>query len=368
VAECCRLFEIYPASLLPESVTMQAATYRGPSDIRIEETSEPAIEEPTDAVVRITHTAICGSDLWFYRGEQDYEEGTPVGHEPMGIVEEVGEDVRHVEPGDRVFAPFWIGCGKCEFCRKRLHTSCVEGTNWGGEMSGAQGEKVRAPHANGTLVRVPDRYADDEEVLEALLPLTDVMGTGHHAAVSAGVEAGDTAVVIGDGAVGLCGVLAAKRLGAERVIAMGHHEDRLDIAREFGASEVVAARGEAAIEDARERTYGGANHVLECVGAESSMATAAEVARPGGAIGYVGVPQGVETTGFLGTMFGKNVSLNGGVAPVRRYADELMADVLQGTLDPSPVFTKTVGLDGVPEGYRAMDERDAVKVMVKIDG
>lgn len=346
---------------------MQAAIYRGPSDIRIEETSDPAIEKSTDAIVRITHTAICGSDLWFYRGHRDYEEGAPVGHEPMGIVEAVGDDVRSVEPGDRVFAPFSISCGECEFCRKGLHTSCANGDSWSGENGGAQGEKVRATHADGTLVRVPDEYADDETVLESLLPLTDVMGTGHHAAVSAGVEAGETAVVVGDGAVGLCGVLAARRLGAERIIAMGHHEDRLEIAEEFGATDVVSARGEEAVEEARELTYGGANHVLECVGAESSMETAAEVARPGGTIGYVGVPQGVETTGFLGTMFGKNVSLKGGVAPVRNYADELMADVLQGTLDPSPIFTKTVDLDGVPEGYRAMDERDAVKVMVRLD-
>lgn len=347
---------------------MQAAVYRGPSDIRIEETPDPTVEAPTDATVRITHTAICGSDLWFYRGHRDFEDGAPVGHEPMGIVEEVGEDVRHVEPGDRVFAPFSISCGECEFCRKGLQTSCVDGNTWAGDVSGAQGEKIRVNHADGTLVRVPERYADDEATLESLLPLTDVMCTGHHAAVSAGVGPGETAVVVGDGAVGLCGVLAARRLGAERIIAMGHHTDRLDIAREFGATEVVSTRGEEAIEEARERTYGGANHVLECVGAESSMETAAEVARPGGTIGYVGVPEGVESTGFLGTMFGKNVSLDGGVAPVRNYVDELMADVLQGTLDPSPVFTKTVDLDGVPEGYRAMDERDAVKVMVKIDG
>ena len=204
-------------------------------------------------------------------------------------------------------------------------------------------------------------------MLEALLPLTDVLGTGHHAAVSAGVEASDTAIVVGDGAVGLCGVLAAQRLGAERVVAMDHHEDRLDIAREFGATDVISARGDEAIVAAHERTAGGANHVLECVGAESSMETAAAVARPGGTIGYVGVPLGVESTGFLGTMFGKNVSLRGGVAPVRGYIDELVSDVLQGTLDPSPIFTETVDLDGVPEGYRMMDEREAVKVMVKLD-
>jgi alcohol dehydrogenase len=344
---------------------MEAAVFRGPGDVRIETTPDPEIEAPTDAVVRITHTAICGSDLWFYRGQRDLPEGSPIGHEPMGIVEEVGADVRHVEPGDRVLAPFSISCGECEFCRKGLYTSCIHELSWG-DGGGAQGERVRAPFADGTLVRVPDRYANDEDTLEALLPLTDVLGTGHHAAVSAGVEAGDTAVVVGDGAVGLCGVLAARRLGAQRIIAMGHHEDRLDIAREFGATDVISARGEAAIESARELTAGGANHVLECVGAESSMETAAAVARPGGTIGYVGVPLGVESAGFLDTMFGKNVSLRGGVAPVRGYIDELMADVLQGTLDPSPIFTETVGLDGVPEGYRMMDEREAVKVMVKL--
>lgn len=346
---------------------MRTATYQGPGDVQIEERTAPEIEEPTDAIIRVTHTAICGSDLWFYGGEEDYEDGAPVGHEPMGLVEEVGEAVSHVEPGDRVFASFAFSCGECEFCRKGLHTACVNGGFWDGAgVGGAQAEKLRVPLANGTLVRVPDRYANDEDTLEALLPLTDVMGTGHHAAVSAGVESGDTAVVIGDGAVGLCGVLAAKRLGAERIIAMGHHEDRLDIAREFGATEVVSTRGEAAIEEAQELTYGGANHVLECVGAESSLETAAQVVRPGGNIGYVGVPH-VESADFVQQLFFKNASFTGGPAPVRAYADELMADVLQGTLDPSPIFTKTVDLDGVPEGYRAMDEREAVKVMVKPD-
>lgn len=346
---------------------MRAATYHGPGDVRIEERTTPEIEEPTDAIVRITHTAICGSDLWFYGGDEDYEDGAPVGHEPMGLVEDVGDEVRHVEPGDRVFASFAFSCGECEFCRKGLHTACVNGGFWDGAgVGGAQAEKLRVPLANGTLVRVPDRYANDVDALEALLPLTDVMGTGHHAAISAGVEAGDTAVVIGDGAVGLCGVLAAKRLGAERIIAMGHHEARLDIAREFGATEVVSTRGEEAIEEAQELTYGGANHVLECVGAESSLETAAEVVRPGGEIGYVGVPH-VENADFVEQLFFKNASFTGGPAPVRNYADELMADVLQGTLDPSPIFTKTVDLDGVPEGYQAMADREAVKVMVRLD-
>ncbi|MFB6077953.1 MAG: zinc-dependent alcohol dehydrogenase family protein [Halarchaeum sp.] len=340
---------------------MKATVFHGEGDVRVEDVPEPEIEEPTDAVVRITHTAVCGSDLWFYRGQRDVEPGSRVGHEPMGVVEAVGEDVTSVRPGDRVVAPFSVSCGECEFCRKGLYTSCTTDEGW----NGAQAEKLRAPHADGTLVRIPERYANDEDTLESIVPLTDVMCTGHHAAVSAGVDAGDTVVVIGDGAVGLCGVLAAQRLGAERIVAMGHHEERLELAEEFGATETVSARGEEAVERARELTYGGANHVMECVGAESSMGTAFDVARPGGTVGYVGVPAGVDEAAFLGTAFGKNVALNGGVAPVRAYVDDLLADVLQGTLDPSPIFTKTVDIDGVPEGYAAMDEREAVKVLVK---
>jgi len=341
---------------------MRAAVYRGPGEIGIEEVPTPEVEGPKEAVVRVTHTAICGSDLWFYRGRSDREVGSRVGHEPMGVVEAVGEGVRSVDPGDRVFAPFVISCGRCEFCRKGLHTSCVNGDSW----DGAQAEYVHVSEADGTLVRVPDRHADDESTLEALLPLTDVMGTGHHAAVSAGVSEGDTAVVVGDGAVGLCGVLAARRLGAERVIAMGHHEDRLDLATAFGATETIAERGEAAVARARELTDGGANHVMECVGAASAMDTAIEVCRPGGTVGYVGVPYGVDEAGLdVFSLFSDNITLRGGVAPVRAYAEALMADVLGGTLDPSPIFTKTVDLDGVPEGYRAMDERDAIKVLVR---
>jgi alcohol dehydrogenase len=218
--------------------------------------------------------------------------------------------------------------------------------------------------ANGTLLKVPDRYAHNEDILESLLPVTDVMTTGHHAAVSAGLEAGDTAVVIGDGAVGNCAVLASKRLGAERIIAVGHHEDRLKLAKDFGATDVVSARGDEAVEKVMNLTNGGANHVLECVGAESSLETAGEVVRPGGNIGYVGVPH-VEDPSFLDPLFFKNITFQGGPTPVRHYAEDLMEDVLQGTLDPSPIFTKTVDLDGVPEGYEAMDEREALKVLVK---
>ena len=343
---------------------MRAAVYHGPGDIRVEAVPRPELEASRDAIVRVTHTAVCGSDLWFYRGESDRDSPSRVGHEPMGVVEAVGDAVRSVEPGDRVFAPFVISCGRCEFCRKGLYTSCVDGDSWSGENGGAQGEYVRAPHADGTLVRVPDRYADDEDVLRSVLPLTDVMGTGHHAAVSAGVEAGSTCVVVGDGAVGLCGVAAARRLGVERIVAAGHHEDRLAIAERMGATDTVRARGEAAVEEIRDLTNGGVNHVLECVGAASSMETAVEVARPGGT---VGVPHGLDGGLDLGGFFTENVSLVGGIAPVRAYADDLLADVLQGTLDPSPVFTKTVDLDGVPEGYAAMDEREAVKVLVEVD-
>ncbi|MFB6151382.1 MAG: zinc-dependent alcohol dehydrogenase family protein [Haloarculaceae archaeon] len=348
---------------------MRAAVYHGPGEVRVEEVPRPEIEDPGDALVRVTHTCVCGSDLWPYRGHGDRDVPSRIGHEPMGVVEEVGEDVRRVEPGDRVFAPFVVSCGECEFCRRGLHTSCVNGDGWGGDNGGAQGEYVRAPHADGTLVRVPDRYADDEDVLRSVLPLTDVMGTGHHAAISAGVAAGSTCVVVGDGAVGLCGVLAARRLGASRIVAVGHHEDRLDLAAEFGATETVLG-GDGGVEDVEDRvtelTYGGAEQVLECVGAASAMETAVGVARPGGTVGYVGVPHGIDDGGMpMFDFFGDNVTLAGGVAPVRAYADELLADVLGGTLDPSPIFTKTVSLDDVAEGYRAMDEREAIKVLVK---
>ncbi|WP_324758615.1 zinc-dependent alcohol dehydrogenase family protein [Haloarcula montana] len=345
---------------------MRAARYHGPGEISIDEVPDPTIESPTDAVVRVTHTAVCGSDLWFYRGESDREEGSRVGHEPMGIVEEVGEEVRHVQPGDRVFAPFSISCGSCEYCRKGLHTSCKNGGFWGSATDGAQGEQIRVPQANGTLVRVPDRYADDQDVLKSVLPLTDVMCTGHHAAVSAGVEAGSTCAVVGDGAVGLCAVLAARRLGANRIVALGHHEDRLEIAESFGATDTISARGEAAVEELRELTAGGVDHAMECVGMGAAMETAIDIARPGGTVGYVGVPNGVEDGDLVDSLFGKNVTLAGGIAPVRAYVDDLLEDVLQGTLDPSPVFTKTVDLEGVPEGYRAMDEREAIKVFVDL--
>ena len=345
---------------------MRAAIFHGPGDIRVEDVEKPSLQAPTDALIRVTHTAICGSDLWFYNGDSDREAGSRVGHEPMGIVEAVGDDVRRVRPGDRVFAPFVVSCGHCEFCRRGLHTSCVNGDSWSGANGGAQGEYVRAPHADGTLVRVPDRYADDEDVLESVLPLTDVMGTGHHAAVSAGVEPGSTCVVVGDGAVGLCGVLAASRLGARRILAVGHHQDRLDIASDFGATETVLGSETDAVEQVLSMTNGGVDHVLECVGAASSMETAVDVCRPGGTVGYVGVPHGVDDAGLaLTDFFRDNITLRGGVAPVRAYADTLLEDVLGGTLDPAPIFTKTVDLDGVPEGYQAMADREALKVVVK---
>lgn len=346
---------------------MKAAIFRGTGDIRIQQVPDPKIESPTDAIVRMTRTAICGSDLWFYRGQQAYEPGSRAGHEPMGIVEEVGKAVRHIKPGDLVLAPFAISDGTCEFCKNGLPTSCTHGGFWAGITDGAQGEAVRAPLADGTLVRVPEHVRDNDPLLDSLFPLNDVMGTGHHAAVCAGVEPGSTALVIGDGAVGLCGVLAGRRLGAERIIAVGHHADRLDKARAFGATDVVNSHGDEAVQDILEMTRGGARHVLECVGAASSMQQAIQVVRPGGTIGYVGVPHGPAKSGVdIMSLFFKNATLRGGPAPVRAYMKELMADVLEGTLDPSPVFDMTVDLDGVPAGYAAMDKREALKVLVKL--
>jgi threonine dehydrogenase-like Zn-dependent dehydrogenase len=284
----------------------------------------------------------------------------------MGVVEEVGSEVRHLRPGDLVLAPFAISDGSCEFCRSGLPTSCVHGGFWAGVTDGAQGEAVRAPFADGTLVRVPEHVRENDPLLDALFPLTDVMGTGHHAAVCAGVGSGSTALVIGDGAVGLCGVLAARRLGAERIIALGHHADRLELARSFGATDVVNSQGEEAVEEILSTTRGGARHVLECVGSSSAMQQAIQMVRPGGTIGYVGVPHGPAESGLdIMSLFFKNATFRGGPAPVRAYMKELMSDVLEGTLDASSVFDMRVDLDGVPEGYADMHERRAVKVLVR---
>lgn len=346
---------------------MRAVVFHGPHDIRVEQVPDPSIQAPTDAIVRITHTAVCGSDLWFYRGLEPYQPGWRTGHEPMGVVEEVGSEVRHIRRGDLVLAPFAISDGTCEFCRHGLHTSCAHGAFWARELDGAQGEAVRAPHADGTLVRIPERVKENDRLLDALFPLTDVMGTGHHAAVCAGVKPGATCVVVGDGAVGLCAVLAARRLGAERIIAVGHHQGRLDQATAFGATDVVVGRGDEAVEKILAMTRGGARHLLECVGTTPSMDLAIRVTRPGGTIGYVGVPHGPAEDGLdVMRLFFHNLTLRGGPAPVRAYMRELMDDVLAGSLDPSPVFDMRVDLDGVPDGYAAMDGRRATKVLVKL--
>jgi hypothetical protein len=347
---------------------VKATVYHGPGDVRVEQVPDPVIEAPTDVVLRVTHACICGSDLWFYRGEaKQWKSGWRTGHELMGVVEDVGHEVRNVAKGDLVLAPFAYSCGACEFCRRGVQTSCLYGGYFGGgDCDGGQGEAVRVPRADGTLVKIPREAANDQGLLARILPLTDVMGTGHHAALAAGVGPGTTAAVIGDGAVGLCAVLAAKRLGAQRIIAFGRHEPRLALARRFGATDVVVERGAEAVARALEMTGGGPAAVLECVGNEDSMAMASGMARPGGAIGYVGVPYGSLKGLNLRRLFGENIALRGGVAPVRAYIDELLADVLAGRLDPSPVFDLTVGLEGVPDGYAAMDSRRSIKTMVKL--
>ncbi|MCD0483671.1 zinc-dependent alcohol dehydrogenase family protein [Streptacidiphilus sp. ASG 303] len=346
---------------------MRATVIHGPHDIRVEEVPDAAVRQPTDAVVRVVLACICGSDLWAYRGVAARRPGQRIGHEFLGVVEEVGSEVTGVRPGDLVVAPFVWSDGVCDFCREGLQTSCPHGGFWGEPGSdGGQGEAVRVPYADGTLVGLPAEALGDDRLLTAMLALSDVMSTGHHAALAAGVRPGSTVAVVGDGAVGLCGVLAARRLGAERIIAMGRHKTRTDIARDFGATDVVAERGEEAVAAVRELTGGqGAHAVLEAVGTEDSMRTAVSITRDGGFVGYVGVPHGGSAGIDIGQMFNRNVGLRGGVAPARAYIPELLEDVLSGRIDPSPVFDRTVGLDGVPDGYRAMDDRSALKVRVK---
>ncbi|MEC4572186.1 zinc-dependent alcohol dehydrogenase family protein [Streptomyces virginiae] len=346
---------------------MRATVIHAPHDIRVEEVPDAAIQRPEDAVVRVLRACICGSDLWAYRGEAARRPGQRIGHEFLGVVEETGSAVSGLRAGDLVVAPFMWSDGTCEYCTEGLYTSCDHGGFWGSVgHDGGQGEAVRVPHADGTLVKLPAEAVSDDHLLTGLLALSDVMGTGHHAALGAGVREGSTVAVVGDGAVGLCGVLAAKRLGAERIIALGRHTVRTDIAKLFGATDVVAERGEAAEAAVRELTGGrGATCVIEAVGTEQSMRTAVGITRDGGAIGYVGVPHGSGTGLDLGVMFDRNITLRGGVAPVRAYIPELLRDVLGGVIDPAPVFDRAVSLDEVPDGYRAMDDRSALKVLIK---
>jgi threonine dehydrogenase-like Zn-dependent dehydrogenase len=343
---------------------MRATVMFGAGDVRIENIPDARLVEPTDAVVTVTRACICGSDLWPYKSMEPSETGHVMGHEAVGVVESVGADVCTVKPGDLVVMPFAWSDGACDFCREGLHTSCIRGGFFGNEeIAGAQAEAVRVPLADGTLYVLP--VGTDNALLPSLLTLSDVMGTGHHAAVTARVGPGKTVAVVGDGAVGLCGVIAARRLGAERIIIMGRHPDRIALAIEFGATDVVGERGEEAIERVREITGGfGAHSVLECVGTEQATLTAISIARPGGAVGRVGVPH-YETIPGSEPAFYNNVTVGGGPAPVRAYIEELLPDVLEGRIEPGRVFDRVVGLDGVPDGYRAMNEREALKVMVK---
>jgi threonine dehydrogenase-like Zn-dependent dehydrogenase len=342
---------------------MRATIMYGAGDVRVENVPDPSILEPTDAIMRVVRACICGSDLWPYKDMPRSETGQSMGHEAIGVVEAVGSAVRKVKRGQVVVMPFAISDGTCEFCKEGLPTACVHGGFVGnGGMNGAQAEALRIPFADGTLY--PLDVSEDDARMPSLLTLSDVMGTGHHAAVVARVARGHRVAVVGDGAVGLCGVIAAKRLGAEQIIILGRHPDRIALARAFGATDVVAARGAEAVERVLELTGGhGVHSVLECVGTKEATFTSVAIARPGGAIGRVGVPHYDAIPGAEQTFF-KNVTVGGGPAPVRAYIEELLPDVLEGRIEPGRVFDRAIALDGVPDGYRAMSERRSIKVLV----
>jgi hypothetical protein len=332
-------------------------------DVTIENVPDAAITEPTDAIIRVTRACICGSDLWPYNGGPNIEHQR-MGHEAIGVVEEVGSGVQRIKRGQVVIMPFANSDGICMFCEEGLHTACIHRDFFGnGTLDGAQAEAMRIPQADGTLYAI--EVGEDDALMPSLLTLSDVMGTGHHAAVTARVRPGGSVAVVGDGAVGICGVIAAKRLGAEQIIIMGRHPDRIALAKEFGATDVVSERGEEGIARVRELTGGfGVHSVLECVGTEQAMATSMGIVRRGGAVGRVGVPH-YEAIPGAQQMFYDNVIVAGGPAPTRAYIPELLPDVLEGRIDPGRVFDRTVGLDGVPDGYRAMNDREALKVLIR---
>jgi threonine dehydrogenase-like Zn-dependent dehydrogenase len=342
---------------------MRAAIFQGPKDITVGERPDPVIEAPTDAVVRVVLACVCGSDLWYYRGESDHAVGS-IGHEFIGVVEDVGREVTGIAQGDLVVAPFIYSDMSCPHCRHGSTIDCVAGGVFGdGTTDGGQGEAVRVPLAGSTLVLVPGSGHSDE-VLRSLLTLSDVMSTGHHAAVSAGVTRGDTVAVVGDGAVGLSAVLASKRLGAERIIALSRHADRQRIAQEFGATDIIDARGDEANAAVLALTDGvGVDAALECVGTQQSIETAAAIARPGSTIGIVGVPHGAVP---FNQAFFRNIGWRGRPAPARIYIPEFLDDVLNGTINPGLVLDFETDLDGTPEAYAAMDERRAIKSLIRV--
>ncbi|MCD4534346.1 alcohol dehydrogenase catalytic domain-containing protein [Nocardioides sp. cx-169] len=345
---------------------MRATLIYGAGDVRVEHVPDPAVQEPTDALVRITTSCVCGSDLHAYGAMPPGAGPARMGHELIGVVEEVGSEVATVRKGDVVVSPFAFSCGTCEYCRAGLQTSCPTGGFLGmGGNDGAQAEAARIPLADGTLVVLP--VAVDDVLMPSLLTLADVLGTGYHAAAQARIAPGDSVTVIGDGAVGLLAVLSARMLGAEQIILMGRHRDRTDLGREFGATDVVAERGEEGVTRVRELTGGQGTHaVLEAVGHVAAYEQAFGVVRPGGVISRVGVPQYQDAPVGFGSLFRGNVTLTGGPAPVRAYLDRLLPRILEGAIEPGKVFDRGVDLDGVPGAYRAMADREALKVLVRL--
>ncbi|MER6442641.1 MULTISPECIES: alcohol dehydrogenase catalytic domain-containing protein [unclassified Streptomyces] len=341
---------------------MRAAVMYQAGDVRVEDRPDPTITQPTDVVVRVLAACVCGSDLWPYRAMPATGTGRPMGHEFLGIIEETGDDVTSLKAGDLVVAPFTYSDNTCDYCAKGLQISCRNGGRYGFDgVDGGQGEAVRVPYADGTLVRLP--VAADSALLPSLLALSDVMTTGHHGAVTAGVAPGDTVLVVGDGAVGLCAVIAARRLGAERILLAGRHEARTDLGRRFGATDVVAERGDEGIARVRELT-GGVGKVIEAVGTRSALDTALGSVLDGGTVSRLGVPQYEQ--GPVGPAeFMRNITLTGGASPARAYIGHLLPDVLDGTIEPGRVFDRAFPLDQVPDAYRAMADRQVLKALVR---
>lgn len=343
---------------------MRATLLYGADDVRVEDVADPKIQNPTDAIVRIVLSCICGSDLWPYKSLPPTDHPRQMGHEFLGVVEDIGTDVRAIKPGDVVVAPFVYADNTCEYCREGLQTSCVHGGQWGLDgVDGGQGQAGRVPYADGTLVKLP--VGEDSDLLPDLLTLSDILCTGYHAARTAGVRRGDSVTIVGDGAVGLAAVISARLLGAEQIILMGRHQARTDLGRAFGATDVVADRGEEGVARVRELTGGqGTRRVLECVGLKGALVQSFGAVRAGGTISRVGAPQFPDVPfGFADFM--RNITLTGGVAPARAYIDELMPHILDGSITPGRVFDRTLGLEDIADGYQAMNDRQALKVLIR---